>query len=127
MDTVVSGLPIGPILQGQTVQEEVRLILPSSGLLCSVRWFYTGVSGLPISPILQGQAVQEEVKLILPFSGLLCGVSWFDTEVSELLICPIFSLDSLIPKDVNQQVVPKRQYQTTLRRVNNPEYGRIQA
>ena len=31
-------------------------ILPSSGLLCGVRWFTTDVSGPPIGPIFKGQA-----------------------------------------------------------------------
>jgi hypothetical protein len=34
-------------------------ILPSSGLLCDLRWFETDVSGLPIGFFFKGQEVQE--------------------------------------------------------------------
>ena len=38
----------------------LKLTLPSSGLLRSVRWVDTDVSVLPIGPIFKGQTVQLE-------------------------------------------------------------------
>ena len=47
------------------VNGEIRnksvLIIPSSGLLRSVRWFDTDVSGLPIGPIFKGQVIDVSV------------------------------------------------------------------
>jgi hypothetical protein len=52
----LSGAATNPNLR---LGPRLKLILPSSGLLRSVRWFNTDVSELPIGPILKGQAVQK--------------------------------------------------------------------
>jgi hypothetical protein len=66
---------------------------------------------------------------ILPSLGLLRGVRWFKTDVSGLSIGPILKgklSKKLDPLRCTRLVLPKRRFQTTLRRViakNTEEFG----
>jgi hypothetical protein len=64
-------------------------ILPSSGLLRSVRWFKTNVSELPTGPILEGQAIQEEgpIGQFLPLKMEPIGSPkrWFRTSLRRVI------------------------------------------
>jgi hypothetical protein len=77
--------------RGTGLRPRLKRIPRTSGLLRGVKWFETDVSGLPIGLIFKCQTVHEEVSF--------------------------FILDSLILEDGTREVVLKRRFQTTLRRV----------
>jgi hypothetical protein len=67
--------------------------------------------------------LQPPLNSILPSSEILRGVRWLKTDVSGLHIVPIFKgqvvheKGQLDPWRWDRQVVPKRRFQSTLRRV----------
>jgi hypothetical protein len=48
------------MLRDRRPKQRLNPVLPSSGLLLSVRWFIPDDSGLPSGPIFKGLATQEE-------------------------------------------------------------------
>jgi hypothetical protein len=77
----------------------LKLIIPSSGSLCIIRWFKTHVSGLPIGTIFKGQALQNSLTL-----GL-CSLRFpliFDIKVQWLTSWPPSMAVLMIHKSSNR-------------------------